>query len=121
MDNPIFQALLGAATGVVSDMGIGGGSLLIILLSSFFGYDQLKAQGINLLYFLPTAVVALIVHLKNKTIDIKTVLWCGICGAAVAAAVSFFVKDMDSGIVKKCFAGLIFLVGLYELFTKTEQ
>ena len=69
MDNPVLMIVAGLLAGVVSGMGIGGGSLLIIVLVSFFGVEQILAQGINLLYFLPTAAAAIVIHIKNKQID----------------------------------------------------
>lgn len=65
----ITAALAGAITGVLSGFGIGGGSLLLIYMTSFAGVEQNLAQGINLLYFLPTAATALPAHVKNGYIE----------------------------------------------------
>ena len=65
----ITAALAGAITGVLSGFGIGGGSLLLIYMTSFAGVEQNLAQGINLLYFLPTAATALPAHMKNGYIE----------------------------------------------------
>ena len=51
----LIATLAGLATGVLSGFGIGGGTLLLIYMTSFAQLDQSMAQGINLLYFLPTA------------------------------------------------------------------
>lgn len=51
----LLPLLAGGVTGVLSAFGIGGGSLLLIYLTSFAALDQHQAQGINLLYFLPAA------------------------------------------------------------------
>lgn len=50
-----MSALAGAVTGVLSGFGVGGGTLLLIYMTAFAGVEQHLAQGINLLYFLPTA------------------------------------------------------------------
>ena len=55
----VIALLAGGATGILSAFGIGGGSLLLIYLTSFAALDQHQAQGINLLYFLPAAAAAL--------------------------------------------------------------
>ena len=47
--------LAGAATGVLSAWGIGGGTLLLLVMTLLLGVEPRTAQGINLLYFLPTA------------------------------------------------------------------
>ena len=59
----------GAITGVLSGFGIGGGTLLLIYMTAFAGVQQNLAQGVNLLYFLPTAATALPSHVKNGYID----------------------------------------------------
>lgn len=51
----LIALLAGTITGILSAFGIGGGSLLLIYLTSFAAIDQHQAQGINLLYFLPAA------------------------------------------------------------------
>ena len=87
----ITAALAGAITGVLSGFGIGGGSLLLIYMTSFAGVEQNLAQGINLLYFLPTAATALPAHIKNGYIDRQTVwpaVLAGLAGTALAVVLS---------------------------------
>ena len=52
--------LAGVGCGVLSAWGVGGGTLLLLVMTLFFGVDQAAAQGVNLLYFLPTAAMGLI-------------------------------------------------------------
>ena len=61
----LTAALAGAAAGVLSGFGVGGGTLLLLYMTSLAGVPQDLAQGINLLYFLPTAATALPSHIKN--------------------------------------------------------
>ena len=61
----LIALLAGTITGILSAFGIGGGSLLLIYLTSFAAIDQHQAQGINLLYFLPAAAAALPAHHKH--------------------------------------------------------
>ena len=69
MINWLIAALAGAVTGVLSGFGVGGGSLLLIYMTSFAGVAQNQAQGINLLYFLPAAAAALPAHFKNGNVE----------------------------------------------------
>ena len=81
-------ALAGAVTGVLSGFGIGGGSLLLIYMTSFAGVPQNIAQGINLLYFLPTAAASLPTHVKNGYIEkaaLAPAILAGLAGTALAA------------------------------------
>ena len=79
--------LAGAATGVLSGFGIGGGTLLLIYMTAFAGVPQDLAQGINLLYFLPTAATALPTRVKNGYID-RSVLLPAIGSGLVCTAVA---------------------------------
>ena len=76
-----ISLLAGAVTGVLSGFGIGGGTLLLIYMTAFAGVPQNLAQGVNLLYFLPTAATALPAHIKNGYIDRQTV-WPAVPGRA---------------------------------------
>ena len=118
MDNPIVMIIAGLLAGVVSGMGIGGGSLLIIVLVSFFGVEQILAQGINLLYFLPTAAAAIVIHIKNKQIDWRAALGAGIPGMIIAAIAGIIAVQIDQKWLKMAFAVLVFCTGLLELFKK---
>ena len=63
--NALIAGLAGAICGVLSGLGIGGGTLLMVWMTAVMGIAQKSAQGINLLYFLPTAACALFFHMKK--------------------------------------------------------
>ena len=44
MWDSVWLALLGCGVGILSGMGVGGGSLLIVLLSAFLQVEQVTAQ-----------------------------------------------------------------------------
>ena len=67
----LIPLAVGTATGVLSGFGVGGGTLLLVYLTAVAGADQHLAQGINLLYFLPAALLALPAHRKNGYLDTK--------------------------------------------------
>ena len=77
----IIAALAGAVTGVLSGFGVGGGSLLLIYMTSFAGLAQNAAQGINLLYFLPTAAASL--PFQKRLCGKAGAPACGLRGAGV--------------------------------------
>lgn len=67
--------------GIVSGMGIGGGAILIPVILWVTDVTQQQAQGVNLLYFLPTAAVALVTHVKNGSVETpvaKSLIWTGL-------------------------------------------
>ena len=66
--------ITGFLSGIIGGMGIGGGTILIPIMTIFLGFDQKTAQAVNLIYFIPTAITALTIHIKNKQIE-KNNLW----------------------------------------------
>ncbi len=65
--------LIGTSVGILSSMGLGGGIILIPILTNFFQFSQIEAQAINVIYFIPTAIISLIFHSKNKLLDVKSI------------------------------------------------
>ena len=110
--------LAGAAAGVLSGFGVGGGTLLLIYMTAFAGVDQHLAQGINLLYFLPTAATALPAHFKNGFVDKKTAGPAIRAGLAGTAAAAWAATALDVALLRRCFGGFLIVIGLRELFRK---
>lgn len=108
--------IVGFFSGIISGMGIGGGAILIPALILLQNISQQVAQGINLLYFLPTAAVSLIVHIKNKNVVLKTALILGISGVLGAIAGSLLAVKMPSDLLRRFFGIFLFLIGVYEVY-----
>ena len=118
MTDWLIAALAGAATGVLSGLGGGGGSLLLIYMTSFAGVPQTLAQGVNLLYFLPTAATALPAHFKNGYVEKKALLPAIAAGLVCSALTAWAATALDVNLLRKCFGGFLILIGLRELFKK---
>ena len=116
----LCSLLAGAVTGVLSGFGIGGGTLLLIYLTAFAGVDQHLAQGINLLYFLPTAATALPSHIKNGYVDGRTVWPAALAGLAGTALAAWVATGLDVALLHRCFGGFLIMVGLRELFSSPK-
>ena len=65
----------GFLSGIIGGMGIGGGTILIPIMTIFLGFDQKTAQAVNLIYFIPTAITALTIHVKNRQIVAFNSFW----------------------------------------------
>ena len=117
----LIALLAGAATGVLSAFGIGGGSLLLIYLTALAGVSQHQAQGINLLYFLPAAAAALPAHHKNGLLEKKTILPAILAGLVTSALAAWFSNGLDTGILRKLFGLFLLYIGLRELFHKDKD
>lgn len=115
-----FDVLSGAATGVITGFGVGGGTLLILYLTMFRDVSQLAAQGINLLYFIPTAGSALVSHIKNKRIAWRVVLFSAGAGIITTVAASLVAARLDMTLLRRFFGGFLLIVGISELFRKSK-
>ena len=113
--------LAGTVTGVLSGFGVGGGSLLLIYMTGFAGLEQTLAQGINLLYFLPTAGAALPSHFKHGYVDKKTAIPAILAGLAGTGLSAWVATSLDTALLRKCFGLFLLYIGLRELFRKTPK
>lgn len=117
----LIGSLAGLICGVISGFGIGGGTLLMVWLTAVAGWEQRAAQGLNLLYFLPTAAAALLLHAKNALVDWRCTLWAAGAGVITAGLASWVAQAIDTALLRKGFGLFLIFVGLSELFHKTKR
>lgn len=113
--NWLLYILAGAASGVLSGMGIGGGVLLIPALVLLGGIAQHSAQGINLLYFLPTAIGALWIHRKEGQLEKKVLPMLIVGGVLGAAAGGWIANLLEGDILRKFFGVFVAIMGILEI------
>ncbi len=97
-------------------MGIGGGTVLIPVLSLFFDMPQKTVQSINLIYFIPTASIALITHIKAGRIEKKTVRGIIPLGILGAVAGSLLALGLDNGVLRTMFGWFLLFMGIREVW-----
>ena len=110
--------IIGLLSGIISGMGIGGGAILIPSLVFFSSLEQQEAQGINLMVFVPVAIVALIVHAKEKNIDFKYAKWIILGGIGGAMIGSLLAMKINPDSLRKYFGIFLLFIGIYEFFKK---
>lgn len=111
------EVLIGIISGVVSGTGMGGGTILIFLLSFMLGIKQHTAQATNLIFFIPTSIVAIIVNFKNKNIYTKQAIIIsifGVLGAIIGANIAIY---MDVKLLKKGFGIFLIFVTINEIYS----
>ena len=113
----IWYVLAGVTSGIVAGMGMGGGTLLIPILTIFLGVEQRLAQGINLIAFVPMALVALIIHCKNKLIDFKIGIPIMISGLIATIGGSLLATVISNRLLQRFFGGFLLIVGLWQIIT----
>ena len=105
-----WEIVAGVLGGIIGGMGMGGGTLTIPLLTIFLSYEQLQAQGVNLVAFLPMSVVAIIIHIKNKLIDFKSTWLLAVVGCVFSLGGALIAVRLKNEVLTKLFA--LFLIGL---------
>ena len=115
------EIIIGLVSGIVSGTGMGGGTILIFLLTFVNGLEQHIAQATNLIFFIPTSIIAIIVNIKNKNIDIKlaTIISIfGIIGAIIGAKISI---NTDVNKLRKYFGIYLAIIAIHEIYTIIKE
>lgn len=121
MTDFLLPALAGFGAGILSAWGIGGGTLLLLVMTLFLGVEQTQAQGINLLYFLPTALTSLLGHARAGYLD-RTLLRTAIpitVPAALAAA--WLATRVDTAVLRRPFGLFLLWAGARMLQNKKGE
>ena len=116
----VAALLAGLFSGIIGGMGMGGGAVLIIYLTIFKNTEQLRAQGINLLFFIPIATLAVIIYAFKKQIKWRHTMPLAIGGLIGATAGIFLTDFLGGNFTAKLFGGFLILLGLKELFKKSK-
>lgn len=115
------EIIIGIFSGIFSGVGMGGGTILIFLLTVFAGLEQHIAQATNLIYFIPTAISAIIVNYRNKNIDTKLAVFmsaCGIIGAVIGSIISI---NLDVQKLRKAFGIFLAIIAIHEIYTLFKE
>lgn len=113
----MYKILIGFLSGIISGTGMGGGTVLIFLLTYGLGVEQRVSQAANLIFFIPTSIMAIIVNFKNKNVDISiaiAITLFGIFGAIIGAKISINVNVL---ILKKWFGIFLIFIAINEIYT----
>ena len=111
----ILPFAVGAATGILSAWGVGGGTLLLLVMTLFLDVEQHTAQIINLLYFLPTAAVGLLYHRKNGLLERTAIPPAALWGTLAAAAGALLATVLDTALLRRAF-GVYLLCAAVNIF-----
>ena len=116
-----IAVIAGILLGFLSGLGIGGGSLLVLWLTLILDTPQDVARTVNLLFFLPSAVIASLFRWRQGSLPLKKIWPAIIAGCLSAALFSHLGSQWDVSIIKKLFGGLLLITGIRELFYKEKS
>lgn len=113
--------IVGTVLGFLSGLGIGGGSLLIVWLTTVLHTGPLAARIINLMFFIPSALIACIIRFHRGELDWKTSVPAIITGCICAVLGSYIANMLDTQLLKKLFGIILLLAGAKELFYRERN
>ncbi len=116
-----MSLLVGFLAGLAASMGLGGGFVMIIYLTVFAGCSQLQAQGANLIFFLPIALLSMLLHSRSGLVDWRGIPWAAAAGIVGAFAGTLLTALLGDGILRVLFALLLLVTGFRELFHKDKK
>lgn len=121
MENWILLVIIALFSGIIAGMGIGGGSIFILLTTIFSIFEHKEAQSYNLIMFVIVGIFATISNFKNKNIDndlLKKLIIPVVLGSIIGI---ILVKRIDEKILKYIFYGFMLLVGFYEIISSLKN
>ena len=117
----LLTVCISAGLGLLSGLGVGGGSLMILWLTLVQKMDFTAAKYLNLLFFLPPAVISTLAHLFRKKLSIKKIIPAALAGMVSASVFIYLSSTWDVNILRKLFGGLLLLSAWKELRYQNNQ
>lgn len=121
MNGVLVGCLAGFLSGFIGGLGLGGGGVLVLFLTLFAGVGQLRAQGINLAFFIPVGLFALIFHIRNHLVDFKAAWPAILLGLGGAVLGSLIAGHIGAQAVGKLFGALLLALGGWEVFAPHKE
>ena len=117
----VWQMIAGILAGIFSGMGFGGGAVLLLYLTLFAGVGQYQAQGINLLFFIPAGIFAIIFHIRKKLVIWRFAIPAAIAGI-LGSVLGFYLAEIIGGsMLRKVFGVTILIAGIWELIAPNKE
>ena len=121
LESTPFVLLMATSLGFLSGLGVGGGSLLMLWLTLVVGMEYPQARILNLLFFLPSAVIATVFRWRQCDLPICKVLSAAAAGCICAGIFAYLGKHTDITLLKKMFGVLLLFTGVRELFYRPRK
>lgn len=117
----MFNIIIGIIAGICTGLGLGGSSVLILLLVLILNFNQRMAQATNIICFVPSALISILMNIKHKNIRFKLafpIILFGIIGSIIGAG---FSSRLDVLKLKKLFGIFLLLIALNEFYSLYKQ
>jgi uncharacterized membrane protein YfcA len=117
----LLTVLAAFLAAVLSGLGIGSAGLFVLYLTFIAGYGQPEAQATNLLFFLLSAGAALLLHVRDRRIPWRSVLFLILCALPGAFLGAWLVRILDASLIRRLFGGMLVVTGLPVLLRRTPK
>lgn len=111
----------GFGAGILSAWGIGGGTLLLLVMTLALDVEAETAVTVNLLYFLPTAAMGIWQHRKNGLLDRQVLRRAIPWGMAAAIAAALLAVYIDTDALRRPFGVYLLLSAAATLKSAKEE
>ena len=120
MVDTVVNIIIGFLSGAVGSLGIGGGGVLIVMLTLTLGIKQNNATLANLIFFIPVAIFSLILYSRQGKVKWKTTTFLALFGVISAVVGVLLSGIIGANIIRKIFAVLLIIISTAELLKKDE-
>ncbi len=121
MSPSVIPILIAAfLSAILSGLGVGSAGIFVLYLTLIAGFPQPEAQALNLLFFLLSAGAALLLHIRERRIPLRVVLFLAACAVPGALVGSYLVRVLDPTLIRKLFGGMLVVTGLPVLLGNTK-
>jgi uncharacterized membrane protein YfcA len=119
--NLFVDAVFGIISGAASSVGLGGGAVLIMYLTTIAGVEQMKAQGINLIFFIPAAFVTAIIYSARKLTKWKIIIKTAFAGIVGSFLTFLVLKHINTLFLSKVFGIFLLVMGVFFMFKRYDK
>ncbi len=114
----IISSIIGA---LMAGMGIGGGSIFVLILTIFSVCSHKEAIVYNLIMFICVGITATISNIKNKSFD-KKIFFKLVIFTIIFSILGVIVsQSIDEQKVKLYFNIFILIIGIYEIISSLKS
>lgn len=117
----MIDFLVALITSALAGTGVGGGGLLVIYLTLVGGMEQLKAQGINIAFFMAGALASMIVHIKRRKLNLPLMFVIGSLGAVGSLAGAALAGKIGGVLIRKAFGVMLAASGVKTFFSGVKK
>ncbi len=121
LDSFLVSVIIGTLLGFLAGLGVGGGSILMLWLTLLLKLPHSVSRSINLLFFIPTALISSIFRFRKSEQKFTDILPAIFLGAGAAALTSLISRQLDLFLVKKGFGILLLITGIREILYRPRN